>query len=73
MARILVIDDDGQVRRAVRRILERVGHAVVDVADGEAGMRAHRERPADLIVTDIFMPEQDGIETIQQVRREFPG
>jgi CheY-like chemotaxis protein len=73
MARILVIDDDGQVRGAIRRILERAGHTVVDVADGEAGIRVHRERPTDLIITDIFMPEQDGIETIQQLRREFPG
>lgn len=73
MARILVIDDDGQVRGAIRRILERAGHTVLDAADGEAGIRLYRERPTDLIITDIFMPEQDGIETIQQLRREFPG
>ena len=73
MARILVIDDDGQVRDAIRRILERAGHTVLDAADGEAGIRLYRERPTDLIITDIFMPEQDGIETIQQLRREFPG
>lgn len=65
MARILVIDDDGQVRGAIRRILERAGHTVLDAADGEMGMRAHREGPADLIITDIFMPERDGIETIR--------
>lgn len=73
MARILVIDDDGQVRGAIRRILERAGHTVLDAADGEAGIRVYRERPTDLIITDIFMPERDGIETIQQLRREFPG
>ncbi|MEX2156436.1 MAG: response regulator [Gemmatimonadales bacterium] len=73
MARILVIDDDGQVRGAIRRILERAGHTVLDVADGEAGIRVYRERPTDLIITDIFMPERDGIETIQELRREFPG
>src|SRR5438045_9784306 len=72
MARILVIDDDAQVRGAVRRILERAGHTVEDVGDGNAGLRAHRERPADLIITDIFMPERDGIETIRQLRRESP-
>ncbi len=44
MARILVIDDDGQVRGAIRRILERAGHSVLDVADGEAGIRLYRER-----------------------------
>jgi CheY-like chemotaxis protein len=72
MARILVIDDDAQVRGAVRRILERARHTVEDVGDGDAGLRAHRERPADLIITDIFMPERDGIETIRQLRRESP-
>jgi len=72
MARILVIDDDAQVRGAVRRILERARHTVEDVGNGDAGLRAHRERPADLIITDIFMPERDGIETIRQLRRESP-
>ena len=72
MARILVIDDDVQVRGAVRRILERAGHTVEDVGNGNAGLQAHRERPADLIITDIFMPERDGIETVRQLRRESP-
>ena len=72
MARILVIDDDVQVRGAVRRILERAGHTVEDVGNGDAGLQAHRERPADLIITDIFMPERDGIETVRQLRRESP-
>jgi len=72
MARILVIDDDVQVRGAVRRILERAGHTVEDVGNGDAGLRAHRERPAELIITDIFMPERDGIETVRQLRRESP-
>jgi len=72
MARILVIDDDVQVRGAVRRILERAGHTVEDVGNGDAGLRAHRERPAELIITGIFMPERDGIETVRQLRRESP-
>src|SRR2546426_3076772 len=72
MARILVIDDDGQVRGALRRILERAGHTVLDVADGAAGICVHREGPADLIITDIFMPAPDGLETIRDLRREFP-
>src|SRR5437773_11523920 len=72
MARILVIDDDAQVRGAVRRVLERARHTVEDVGNGDAGLRAHRERPADLIITDIFMPERDGIETIRQLRRQSP-
>jgi len=70
MARILLIDDDDQVRGAIRRILERAGYTVVDAPDGAAGIRAQREQPADVIITDIFMPQQDGIETIRQLRRE---
>src|SRR5439155_18899823 len=63
---------DVHVRGALRRILERARHTVEDVGNGDAGLRAHRERPADLIITDIFMPERDGIETIRQLRRESP-
>jgi CheY-like chemotaxis protein len=73
MATILVIDDDAPVRAALCRILERAGYTVVAAADGGAGLQLHRERPADLIITDIFMPGQDGIETIRQLRREAPA
>ncbi len=72
MARILVIDDDIQVREMLREMLERVGHEVVEAADGSAGVRLFREAPADVVVTDIFMPEKDGIVTIQELRSEFP-
>jgi DNA-binding response OmpR family regulator len=73
MARVLVIDDDQQVRDLLRRILERAGHTVVDAADGAAGTAVQRSRPADLIITDIFMPGQDGLETILELRRAFTG
>jgi len=71
MARILVIDDDADVRRAIRRQLESDGHEVIDAPDGKAGMRLFREDPTDLVVTDLFMPEQEGLETIRQLRRPF--
>lgn len=73
MARILVIDDDPAVRSIVRRSLELRGHVVLDAGDGGAGLRLFRESPADLVVTDIYMPDQDGIETIQSLRAEQPG
>lgn len=73
MALILVIDDDWQVRDLLRRILERAGHAVVDAADGAAGIAAQRTRPADMVITDIFMPGHDGLETILELRSEFAG
>jgi DNA-binding NtrC family response regulator len=73
MARILVIDDEVQLRSVVRRILERAGHEVVEAGDGEAGLKLHRERGADLVLADIFMPGRDGIELIRDLKAEAPG
>jgi DNA-binding response OmpR family regulator len=72
MARILVIDDEVQLRAVVRRILERAGHEVVEASDGEAGLKLHREHGADLVLLDIFMPGRDGIEMIRDLRAEAP-
>ncbi len=72
MARILVIDDDDAVRSTVRRILELLGHEVREADDGAAGLKLLGERDADLVITDIFMPGQDGIVTVGRIRKEFP-
>ena len=72
MASILIVDDDGAVRHMMRRALERAGHRVSEAEDGAAGMRLYRDTPVDLVITDLYMPGQDGIETIQQLRDEFP-
>lgn len=69
---ILVIDDDTTVRGTMRIILERAGYRVVEASDGRRGVELYRDAPTDLVVTDLFMPQQDGIETIQQLRAEFP-
>lgn len=71
MARILVIDDDADVRSVIRRHLQTEGYDVLEAADGKAGMKLFREHPADLVVTDLFMPEQEGLETIRELRRSF--
>jgi len=72
MARILVIDDDELVRQTVRGILERAGHGVDEATDGSEGLlRATQLRP-DLILTDILMPNQDGIEFILKLRKADP-
>lgn len=73
MASVLIIDDDDAVRRILRGALERAGHAVTEGRDGAEGMAAYRSAPADLVITDVFMPDQDGIETIRQLREEFPA
>ncbi len=73
MGRILIIDDEDQVRAVLRQMLERKGHEVFEAADGVEGLKINREHPADLIITDIIMPEKEGIETIKELRREFPA
>ena len=72
MARILVIDDDNQMREMLRRKLENEGYEVLDASDGNVGMKLLRERDADLVITDIIMPNKEGIETILELKRDFP-
>lgn len=72
MARILVIDDDEQIRDLLLLTLERAGHDVVTAPNGEEGTRLYRSQKQDLIITDILMPEKEGILTIYELRRDFP-
>lgn len=72
MASILIIDDSPQIRKYVRFVLEMKGHDVRAAEDGGAGLKAQRERQADLILCDLFMPEKEGLETIRELRHEFP-
>ena len=73
MARIIVIDDQEPIRRIVRRALEQQGHEVLDASEGEMGMRLLERHAADVVITDIFMPGQDGILTLRQIRKQFPA
>jgi len=73
MARIILIDDEDAVRRTVRLALERAGHQVLEASDGEAGLKLLAQSGADLVITDIFMPGQDGIVTVRRIRKESPG
>ncbi|HUF14167.1 MAG TPA: response regulator [Longimicrobiales bacterium] len=72
MARIIVIEDEAAIRRLINRILARSGHEVREAKNGRDGVALHRDDPADLVITDVFMPEQDGIETIRQIREFAP-
>jgi DNA-binding response OmpR family regulator len=72
MGLILIIDDDDQIRRVLRKTLERDGYDVVDAPNGKEGIKLFRENPADLVITDLIMPEKEGIETIRELRRDFP-
>jgi len=68
MARILFIDDDPAVLALASTVLTAKGHQTTLAIDGRAGMRAYRAEPFELVITDLFMPVQDGIETIRQIR-----
>ena len=68
----LVIDDDAQIRRLMLRILAHAGYRAIEAPNGRLGVALFRtERPA-VVVTDILMPEQEGIETIRTMRQEAP-
>ncbi len=72
MATILVIDDEPGMLRAACRVLERAGHTVAAYPDGRGGIdHIQRELP-DLMITDIFMPEMEGLETIRKAREVRP-
>jgi CheY-like chemotaxis protein len=73
MAKILVIDDDGGMRRTASRMLRRGGHKVVEAEDGAEGLRVFRTERPDIVVSDIVMPKKEGIETIRELRREDPA
>lgn len=66
--RILVIDDDDGVRMLLRRVLEQEGYEVEEAANGAIGVRAYRDSAADLVITDIIMPDKEGIGTILELR-----
>jgi CheY-like chemotaxis protein len=68
MARIIVIDDDRRFLRTIRRALEASGHAVIGYEDGRAAIAQIGREVPDLLITDIFMPEMDGLETIRRAR-----
>jgi CheY-like chemotaxis protein len=72
MAQILVIDDEDQVRRLIREVLEAAGHEITEAPNGRVGVRLFRQSPARLVITNIFMPEQEGIETITELRNDYP-
>lgn len=72
MAKILIIDDDIAVRETISQLLEDDGHVVFVAEDGRRGLKAFRSEQPDLVVTDIIMPEKEGIQTIIEIRTERP-
>lgn len=70
MQKILVIDDDDLMRLALAKILSSEGYAVVQAADGDEGLQLHRSQNFDLIITDLIMPDKEGIQIIRELRKE---
>lgn len=68
MARILVVDDERNVREILRLELEQRGHTVVEAANGEQALERFRQNPADLVCLDIRMPGMSGLETLAELR-----
>ncbi len=73
MAVVLVIDDDAALRRMVSRILTAASYTVLEAENGEIGLALAAEKGPALVITDIYMPGKEGIETIRTLRKLDPG
>ena len=73
MASILVIDDNEPVRGFLRAVLEAQGHTVTEAGQGRMAVQLLRHSSVDLVLTDIYMPDCDGLEVIMTLRRDFPS
>ena len=73
MTRIIIIDDEEDIRIVLKEIFVRAGFDVDVASDGAEGMNLIRETGADLVITDIIMPGVDGVQTAYDIRMEFPN
>ena len=73
MTKVLLVDDDPQVRRMLGETLRQERLDVTEAASGKDALERYRENPADVVIMDIIMPGQDGVEAIHSLRGEFPG
>ena len=71
MASILIIDDEESVRALLRFALETAGYEVVEAANGRQGLERYRQRPTDLVITDMLMPVMNGLDMLLDLTREF--
>ena len=71
--KILLIEDEEPMRIVLKNMLEKEGHDVLEANNGKVGMSLYRENGADLVITDILMPEKEGFETIRELKQENPN
>jgi len=69
---ILVADDDEHILKALEKLLERAGYTITKASNGNEAVRLYRQVPPDLVITDLLMPEKDGLEVIVEIKRDFP-
>jgi DNA-binding response OmpR family regulator len=72
MAKILIVEDDHQLREMLKQLLEGENYEVIESNDGEAAMRILQGTKVDLIISDIIMPEKDGVSLIRDLRKNYP-
>lgn len=73
MAYVLLIDDDDEVRATLKAILECADHEVTEASNGAVGLQCLKSGRAQIVITDILMPEKEGVETIIELRKAQPG
>jgi len=73
MGRILLIEDDHQLRKLFQKKMAGKGYEIIEASNGKEGMERFRDASPDLIITDIVMPEKEGLETISELRKMAPG
>ena len=71
MASILIIDDESTTRVFLRSFLETEGYEITEAANGRIGLELYRQKPTDLVITDIIMPELNGLDMLLELTREF--
>ena len=72
MAKILVLDDEPSILLMIKKMLEKAGHEVAIALNGKEGMLLFEKNKPDLLITDIIMPEKEGLETIFELRKMYP-
>ena len=73
MKKVLVIDDDDDFRNMLSARLMKAGYTVLEAENGFRGLQVYRKEPVGVVITDIIMPEKEGIETIMELRERLPG
>lgn len=72
MAKILIIDDEDLIRKMLRKVLEKNGYEVMDAFNGSQGIELFKELGPDIVITDLIMPEKEGLESIRELKKIQP-